>query len=176
MSSTRTTWAVLACALLGACAPWPTARQESQEERRRQLPPPPYSIVRPKMVPDPAFAALGEYKRRVAHRIVQASRDTYSDPMPEMMKSIVVLEITVDRNGRPTEVSVYRSNGYVHLEERAVASVAKAGPFAPPPSPLFEGAPTLSFLETFLFRDDDFFQVRSLVPEYWEPSTRERLF
>jgi hypothetical protein len=59
---------------------------------------------------------------------------------------------------------VLRSNGYAHLEARALASVAKAAPFTPPAQVLLQGAGSVSFLETFLFRDDDFFQVRSLVP------------
>jgi TonB family protein len=164
MAGTRTLAVGLLCASLGACAPFSSSRTDSQE-RKRQLPPPPYSI-----------ATLSEYKRGVAHRIVRASRDTYHEPMPEVMKSIVVLEITVDGAGRATAVSVYRSNGYKHLEQRALASVAAAAPFAPPLPALLEGGASVSFLETFLFRDDDFFQVRSLVPEYWEPSTRERLF
>jgi TonB family protein len=153
-------------ALLGACSPLPTAQRDaSSEPRQRPLSSPPYRMAPLKSIPEASFAALSEYKRRVAHRIVQVSRDTYSHPMPQMMKSIVVLEITVDRVGRAHAVSVYRSNGYVHLEERALASVAKAGPFMPPAPTLFQGADTVSFLETFLFRDDDAFQVRSLVRE-----------
>ena len=160
MSGTRTLVVALLCASLGACAPAPTARNDSGAPRKRELPPPPYKIVGP----DPVFVALTEYKRRVAHRIVQTSLETYSAPLPEVMKSIVVLEITVDRAGHATAISVYRSNGYVHLEERALASVAKAAPFTPPAPAVLRGTGSVSFLETFLFRDDDFFQVRSLVP------------
>ena len=160
MSGTRTLVLALLCASLGACAPAPTARNDPQDPRKRERPPPPYKIVGR----DAAFTALTEYKRGVARRIVQTSAETYRAPLPEVMKSIVVLEITVDRGGRATAVSVYRSNGYVHLEKRALASVVKAGPFTPPAPALLQGAASVSFLETFLFRDDDFFQVRSLVP------------
>jgi len=52
----------------------------------------------------------------------------------------VVLEITMDDAGRATAVSVYRSNGYAHLEERAARA-------------LLDGAPSVTFLA-----------VRSLVP------------
>jgi TonB family protein len=140
------------CALLGACAPAPPAHNDSQVPRQRAAPPLPYK------------AALNDYKRRVALRIVQTSAQTYSQPLPPVMKSIVVLEITVDRSGRASAVSVFRSNGYAHLEQRALASVARAAPFIPPAPALLQGAGSMSFLETFLFRDDDFFQVRSLVP------------
>jgi TonB family protein len=114
--------------------------------------------------PEPPPPTMADYKREVAQRIVRASAETYSAPTPEALKSIVVLEITVDDEGRATAVSVLRSNGYAHLEERAVASVARAAPFAPPARALLNGAQSVTFLETFLFREDDLFQVRSLVP------------
>ena len=142
-------------ALAAGCAPVPTAPPAPPAPSVL----PPYSIV------------LKDYKRSVADRIVQVSGDTYSQPLPEVMKSIVVLQISLDGKGEPAAVSVLRSNGYTHLEQRALASVAKAAPFAPPAATLLRGAATITFLETFLFRDDDFFQVRSLVPE-----GREKLF
>ena len=107
---------------------------------------------------------MADYKRDVAQRIVRVTPETYSAPLPEVMKSIVVLEITVDDAGRAT-ASVLRSNGYAHLDQRALASVVKAAPFAPPASDLLQGAPTVTFLETFLFREDGLFQVRSLVSD-----------
>ncbi|HUQ76275.1 MAG TPA: energy transducer TonB [Burkholderiales bacterium] len=162
MAGTRTLTLVCLSASLGACAPLPTAQKNAWQEP--SLPPPPYII------------ALGDYKRLVADRIVQVSAETYSAPMPEMMKSIVVLEITVDRLGAPLGVSVYRSNGYRELEKRALASVVKAAPFAPPAPALLQGAQSVSFLETFLFRDDDLFQVRSLVPDTSEAAGLEKLF
>jgi hypothetical protein len=114
--------------------------------------------------PPVARPTLDEYKRVVAKRITDASRDTYAEPVPEMLKSIVVLEITLDKAGAPLEVAVYRTNGYDELSARAIASVVDAAPFAPPASALLQGDGSVSFLETFLFRDDDSFQLRSLVP------------
>ena len=119
------------------------------------------SAVAPKTIPD----ALQVYKRAVAGRIVQTSAQTYSEPLPEVMKSIVVLEITVDAFGRPLDISLLRSNGYPDLAQRAITSVTKAAPFIAPAPALLQGAPSLSFLETFLFRDDDSFQVRSLIED-----------
>jgi TonB family protein len=170
MSGFRILVLAMLCASLAACAPAPTARAHPQEVYKHDLPPPPELVES-----DPTFIALAEYKRRVAGRIVQTSAGTYSDPMPGIMKSIVVLEITVDDTGRATAVSVYRSNGFTHLEERAVTSVMKAAPFTAPAPTLLQGAASVSFLETFLFRDDDFFQVRSLVPnqKLWDDA---RLF
>jgi protein TonB len=124
----------------------------------------------PPPAPAPAPAAplksisLDDYKRALAGCIVASSPAVFRDPLPRTMKSIVVLHIRVDRRGRPTRVAVFRSNGYRALERRAVASVVGAGPLPPPPDALLDDTSSLSFLETFLFRDDDRFQVRSLVP------------
>ena len=107
---------------------------------------------------------LNDYKLGVAKRIVEASRDTYSTPVPEMLKSIVVLEITLDHAGAPLEVTAFRSNGYEELTLRAITSVVDAAPFAAPAPALLQASGSVSFLETFLFRDDDTFQLRSLVP------------
>ena len=165
MSRAQMMWLIV----LGGCAPLP-------QQPVPPAPPEPNIVVAPAQVIEPKPIALQDYKKIVASRIVRASRDTYSHPMPDMMKSIVVLEITIDLLGEPTSVSVYRSNGYRRLEQRAVASVAKAAPYALPAPELLQGRGVVTFLETFLFRDDDFFQVRSLVPPGWKPSNHEALF
>ena len=114
--------------------------------------------------PPPAPApTLDEYKLGVAQRIVATSRDTYTTPVPVMLKSIVVLEITLDKAGAPLEVTAFRNNGYEELTLRAITSVVDAAPFDVPTPALLQGAGTVSFLETFLFREDDAFQLRSLV-------------
>jgi periplasmic protein TonB len=157
---------------LAGCAPLPAGQPS----------PPPHAKVMPSVPPRVANAAsaasletLHDYKTSVAHRIVRARADTYSHPMPEIMKSVVVLEITIDLLGEP-RASVYRSNGYRRLEQRAMASVAQAAPYPLPAPELLQGRGSLTFLETFLFRDDDFFQVRSLVPPGWKPAGHEKLF
>jgi TonB family protein len=75
----------------------------------------------------------------------------------------VVLELTIDRAGNPVGIAVYRSNGYKHLETRALESIVRAAPFAPPSGEALAGPGTVTFLETFLFRADERFQLRSLV-------------
>ena len=117
----------------------------------------------PPPVPALLSPTLDDYKRDVAKRIAAANAASYSAPSPEVMKSIVVLDITVDDLGAPLTVSVLRTNGYGELAQRALQSVAKAAPFAAPGPALLQGASSMSFLETFLFRDDDSFQLRSLV-------------
>ncbi|HEX7055022.1 MAG TPA: hypothetical protein VF211_13940 [Burkholderiales bacterium] len=107
---------------------------------------------------------LEDYKRRFAGRIVASGAKTFHEALPPAMKSIVVLYIRVDRHGHPLRVAVFRSNGDRLLEERAVASVIGAMPLPAPPDALLDDTDSLSFLETFLFRDDGLFRVRSLVP------------
>jgi TonB family protein len=110
-----------------------------------------------------AARTLAEYKTLVAQRIASASAETFADPLPEVLRSIVVLDIRIDRNGVPQQVSVRRSNGIRSLEERAQESVRRAAPFDPPSSQVLRGGRSVEFLETFLFRDDGRFRIRSLV-------------
>ena len=162
MSRTPFLWLIV----LGGCAPVPQQPAAPEPPAARLVAPVP--VVAKAIVPKPV--ALHDYKKGVAAHIVRANAETYSAPMPEMMKSIVVLEITIDLLGQPTSVRVYRSNGYRTLERRAVASVAKAAPYPLPAPELLQGRGSLTFLETFLFRDDGFFQVRSLVGDGWRAS------
>jgi TonB family protein len=106
---------------------------------------------------------IDDYKRTVASRIVAANEEVFFEALPEMLKSVVVLEITVDRHGYPLDVHVLRSNGYPELEQVALASVLRAAPFDGPQPAILQGAACVSFLETFLFRGDGFYQVLSLV-------------
>ncbi len=108
---------------------------------------------------------LEAYKKTVAERIAQTSPDIFGEPLPEMFKSIVVLDITIDRDGRLAQVSVRRSNGYKALENRALDSVKRAAPFSAPAFTARGRDGSVNFLETFLFRDDGRYQIRSLVAE-----------
>jgi len=122
-----------ACGLaiaLAACAP------------RREAPPPPQH--------------LDTYKRIVALDILQHQPGAYCQPGEEMLKSIVVLDIAIDAEGRLVEASVLRSNGHPDLAQRALDAVNAASPYTAP-------GQGVQFLETFLFRDDDCFLIRSLV-------------
>ena len=106
---------------------------------------------------------LDGYKREFARQVARASPGFFDDPLPEMFKSIVVLDITIDRDGRLVQVSVRRSNGYKALEHAALSSVRRAAPYAAPSWSVRRSDGSVKFLETFLFRDDGRFQIRSLV-------------
>ena len=145
---------ILSVLLVSACAPQPRIEPVSAPAVTPALAAP---------FPEDGPLLINDYKRTVASRIVAANEEVFFEPLPEMLKSVVVLEITVDRRGYPLDVYVIRSNGYPELEQVALASVLRAAPFDGPQPGVLQGAASVSFLETFLFRADGFYQVLSLV-------------
>jgi protein TonB len=119
------------------------------------------SVFAPKS-PIPALTMEG-YKREFALRIVNANPEVFHDPLPKMLKSVIVVDVTIDRSGRLTNVFVTRSNGYKNLERIALENVRRAAPYAAPVGLLRRSDGSVNFMETFLFRDDGRFQVRSLA-------------
>ena len=154
---------ISACAFaLAGCGWW--SKPETSPSQPEVLPPGP--VAKPPSTPSrPVTRAttLDAYKIEVAKRIASSSSDLFADPLPEVLKSLVVLDISIGRDGALQQVSLRRSNGFKALEQRAEASVRKAGPFGAPAPELMRGTSSVRFLETFLFRDDGRFQIRSLV-------------
>lgn len=140
--------------LLAACSAPPTAVPAKEQNAARP--------ARPTTAVIPALTLDG-YKEEFARRVAASSPDLFAEPVPEMLKSIVVLDITIDRNGGLARVAVRRSNGYQALERKAMDSVRRAAPFDAPSFALRRHDGSVNFLETFLFRDDGRFQIRSLV-------------
>ncbi|HYG54973.1 MAG TPA: TonB family protein [Burkholderiales bacterium] len=138
---------------LAGCAATPAPVEDTPPSS----PVPPVATAPQPRVPAPARAASADvYKRDFAVKVATANQERIADSLPEMLKSVVVLNVSVDSRGNLTHVSVRRSNGFRDLENRAMDSVRRAAPFAAP-------GQTVTFLETFLFRDDGRFQIRSLV-------------
>ena len=106
---------------------------------------------------------IGVYKTQVAARIAEGHAQVFSGELPPILKSIVVLDLTVDRDGRPTRILVSRSNGFKDLEKTAIESVRRAGALPVPTAAVLQGRSNVRYLETWLFRDDGKFQLRSLV-------------
>lgn len=140
--------------LLGACAGKPSAPVEPRAP----------AATAPQSESTPLLPAitLDGYKREVAGRIAAKSPHMFTDPLPDMFKSIVVLDITIGRDGALQRVTVRRSNGFKQLEARALESVREAAPYAAPGLLVRHGG-SVNFLETFLFRADGRFQIRSLI-------------
>ena len=158
MTSTSRLTCIASALLLAACSANPPAPQQPGTPLAAAPAPQPQ---RPRLAP----LTLDAYKKSVAERIAQASPDIFAEPLPEMFKSIVVLDITIDREGRLTQVSVRRSNGFKALENRAMESVKRAAPFRAPALTVRGRDGSVSFLETFLFRNDGRFRIRSLVEQ-----------
>ena len=148
-------YALLAALALAACAEKPSAPVPEARPPEAASAPEPEAIL-------PASTLEG-YKKEVASRIARRSRHMFTEPVPDMLKSIVVLDITIDGEGRLVRVAVRRSNGFKQLEARAMESVREAAPYGAPSTVLRGRAESVNFLETFLFRDDGRFQIRSLV-------------
>src|SRR5688572_25843390 len=145
-------------ALVAACS---TAPERSAAPAAPQSPQAavPQSAPAPRIVP---ALTLDGYKKAFAEQVARSSPHLYNDPIPEVLKSIVVLDITIDRDGRLTHVSVRRSNGFKALENRAMENVRRAAPYSPPAFTLRRSDGSVNFLETFLFRDDGRFKILSL--------------
>lgn len=78
-----------------------------------------------------------------------------------MLRSLVVLAFTVDRNGRVIKSEVYRTNGDDDAEATALASLRRSSPLPVPPAKLLDGRGQLELLEGWLFNDNGKFQLRS---------------
>lgn len=121
----------------------------------------------PPSAPDAAPAApastLEGYKQEVARRIYStSSQNLFEGAPPPLLKSVVVLSITIDSDGHPRRVVVQRSNGFSNLEQLAVQSVQRAAPL-PRPGRQFARNGIVEFSETWLFQDDGRFQIRLLA-------------
>ena len=106
---------------------------------------------------------LDAYKAEVARHIHRASvRETFHGEVPPLLKSIVVLAITIEPSGA-VHAKVVRSNGFRALEAKALHSVRHATPL-----PRWSGAGgrPVHYYETWLFRNDGRFQIRSIAPAH----------
>ena len=114
--------------------------------------------------PAPAASpTLESYKHDFAERVARSSPAIFHDPLPKVLKSVVVVEVTINRDGRLTHASIRRSNGYKNLETAALHAVHQAAPFPAPSRAIRRNDGSVNFLETFLFRDDGRFQIRTLA-------------
>jgi periplasmic protein TonB len=107
--------------------------------------------------------SIDGYKKEFAQHVAHTNPAVFHDPLPAMFKSIIVLDVTIDRTGRLAHVAVHRSNGYKDLEKVALNSVRQAAPFAAPARAIQRRDGSINFLETFLFRNDGRFQIRSIA-------------
>lgn len=155
--------ALLACVWLCACS---THRNAAPEPSVGPVAPTPAAgvIAAPEPAPPPSTAwTVNGYKKEAALWISNANRkNLFEGVPPPILKSVVVLSILIDADGQPRQVKVLRSNGYTDLEKIAVQSVHRAAPL-PHPNRLIVRHGGVEYTETWLFRDDGRFQIRTLA-------------
>ena len=167
----KTKLAMLLAAALVACTPpnrspvatAPDTAPPAPPEVQGTAPAPVVTAPIPSISPRKPTGPLDEYKQRNALRILQAnSHQIYEGAPPHFLKSVVVLIFVIDARGQLASSRVLRGNGHKQLEQVALASVKRAAPFDPPPRQLLRGN-TIEITETWLFREDGKFQVRSVA-------------
>ncbi len=121
----------------------------------------------PQVAPPGPPLSLDHYKRDLAGAILRAnSATTFEGTPPHLLRAVVVLGFTIDGNGAVRGIRTLRTPDD-ELAGVAMRSVRAAAPLpAPPPELLHRGQ--IEIVETWLFRDDGRFQVRSLA----EPQAR----
>jgi len=156
----------------GACrgsSSWPTRRGTALAALLAlaaagcTITPPPRAVV-----PTPPAAVnsatLDQYREAVARRIVERNPSYVLRGKPQaMLRSLVVVSFTVDRNGHVVASSVYRTNGDDEAESTALATLRRASPLPLPPGKLLNGRGQLELFEDWLFNDDGKFQLRELA-------------
>ncbi|KVC66355.1 energy transducer TonB [Burkholderia stagnalis] len=123
-------------------------------------PPAPHAVV---TVPSIARSAnIAQYRTEVAERVAESNPSGMLHGTPQaMLRSLVVVAFTVDRNGQLVHASVYRSNGDSEAEALALASLRRSAPLPPPPAKLLDGKGQLELMEGWLFNDNGKFQLQS---------------
>lgn len=107
-------------------------------------------------------ANLAQYRTEVAERVAERNPSALLHGTPQaMLRSLVVVAFTVDRNGRLVHASVYRSNGDSEAEALALASLRRSAPLPPPPAKLLDGNGQVELMESWLFNDNGKFQLKS---------------
>lgn len=160
----------LVAALVAACGNPPAPAPEATAPPSQTQPPTPAPGAAAPRLPPPR-TPLDAYKREVAQRILAANApQTFEGKPPDILHAVVVLQFTLDRGGKVTALKTLRSR-HPPQEKAALASVRAAAPFPAPPATLLRRG-TLEVAETWLFRDDGRFQIRSLA-EAQAPDLRE---
>lgn len=107
---------------------------------------------------------IGDYKMLVAEQILAANPAfIFSGRLPPMLPAIVVVNISIDKNGELIKVVVKRSRD-TDASKVALEAVKRVDlPFPKPLHLLHRSHKTLDFSETFLFNDQYQFQLRTLA-------------
>lgn len=149
-----------ACAalLLAACA----QKGEPPAAAPAPAPAPSSAPAAAQGAPSQANSVSG-YKAEVARRVYEtSSAQVFTGQPPPLLRSIVVVNVIIDENGQLVSARVYRDNGDVEMRNAALASLKRATPLPKPTRAVLKGR-QVEYLESWLFRRDGKFQVRSLA-------------
>jgi protein TonB len=107
--------------------------------------------------------ALEQWKRQAAERIHAANAKELFEGRPHhLLQGVIVVDVTVDKNGQVTRSRIVRSPGIAKLNNMVQASLKTASPLPAPPQALVKtGAMTYS--ETWLFTNDTKWRLRTLT-------------
>jgi len=131
------------------------------------------ALPAPVTAPAPATGAnsgarsVEEYKRDFAKHLHQTSAEQiFTGAPPHLLRSVIVMSVALDTSGNVVNARVLRDNGDPETVRNAVDSVRRGAPYPRPASRMFNRG-RLEFTETWLFRDDGRFQLRTLA-EAWQ--------
>lgn len=142
--------------LLAACA----HRVAPSEAQPPIAETPPAEIVAP--VVSSANSVLG-YKADVAKRVYQTNAGrVFTGQPPPLLRSIVVMSVVVDENGKLVSSRIFRDNGDAETRAEALASLKRAMPLPRPTHAVLRRG-QVEYLESWLFRRDGKFQMRTLA-------------
>jgi protein TonB len=123
--------------------------------------PKPVAPPAPQVPPPAPPVSLDDYKRHVAGEILKANAPiTFEGTPPHLLRAVVVLELMIDDKGAVRGIRTLRTPDH-ELAGVAMRSARAAAFPAPPPELLRRGQ--LELVETWLFREDGRFQVRTLA-------------
>lgn len=162
--STRSSACALAVALLAAACGTPPSVQSPPPQptgpSASQQPPITPSVPAPR----PSAQSLAEWKRQAAEKIHAANRRyVFAGPPPNPLRAVVVVEMTVASDGQVKRADLLRVPDHSReLGKLALATLNSASPLPPPPKAVISGG-NFRVTETWLFRDDGQFQIRTIA-------------
>jgi protein TonB len=162
----------LAAGLFGACSspappaappPSPVVEQPPPTAKSPPVEVVPSSSASSTVRLAPRNPALEKWKVAAAEKIHAVSQNQLFQGRPHhLLKAVIVVEVSVDASGKVIQSKVMRSPGIKSLDQVALASLKAASPLPAPPAALVARGP-LVFSETWLFTNDNRFQVRTLA-------------
>ncbi|HEY4373937.1 MAG TPA: hypothetical protein VGN52_18565 [Burkholderiales bacterium] len=144
--------------LLAACAHKAPPATEAQ---------PPVLVIPPPVASVPAqpsnASSLAGYKVDVARRVYAANAEqVFTGQPPPLLRSIVVLSVIIDEKGDLIGARIFRDNGDPVTRAAALASLKRAAPLPKPTHAVLRRG-HVEYLESWLFRRDGKFQMRTLA-------------